>query len=142
MITFFAIVLVIIFTSIATIHFYWAFGGKKWANLAIPTQPNATQTLLFKPRFVETVIVASGFLVFIWLIGMKVRWFPLIWLSKTSLTYIVFGIAFIFFIRAIGEFRYIGFFKSIQKTPFGQMDTRYYSPLCLLIAIITLIINL
>ena len=142
MINFLSLILTTLFAGIAGIHFYWALGGKKWGNLAIPTQSDSPQIPLFKPRFVETIIVAFGFLALIWAIGMKARWFALVWLSETQLTYAIFGIALIFFVRAIGEFKYVGFFKSVRNTLFGQIDTRYYSPLCLFIAIITLIINL
>ena len=142
MINFLSLILTILFAGIAGIHFYWALGGKKWANLVIPTRSDSPQIPLFKPRMGETIVVASGFLVFIWTIGMKARWFALVWLSEIQLTYAIFGIALIFFARAIGEFKYVGFFKTNRNTPFGQMDTRYYSPLCLFIAIITLIINL
>jgi hypothetical protein len=142
MITFLASILVFIFVSIAAIHFYWAFGGRKWSDLVLPTRSDSPEILLFRPRIVETLIVAAGFLAFVWIIGMKAQLFPLVWLSPTYVTYAVFGIAFIFLVRAIGEFRYVGFFKRIKNTPFGQMDTRYYSPLCLLISIISLIINL
>jgi hypothetical protein len=142
MITFLALILIFIFLGIASIHFYWAFGGRKWSNLAIPTQSLSPEVPLFKPRIAETLIVALCFLVFAWIIGMKVQFVDHTWLSQTYTTYAIFGIALIFLVRSIGEFRYVGFFKSIKHTPFGQMDTRYYSPLCLFIAIITLIINL
>ncbi|WP_222439555.1 DUF3995 domain-containing protein [Spirosoma utsteinense] len=38
--------------------------------------------------------------------------------------------------------RYVGFFKKIKHTPFGKNDTRYYSPLCLLIGVLTLVVVL
>jgi len=41
----------------------------------------------------------------------------------------------IFLLRAIGDFNYVGFFKKIKDTNFGKMDSKYYSPLCLVIAI-------
>lgn len=142
MISFLALALILIFVSISILHFYWAFGGQKWKNFAIPTKSNASTALLFKPRFFETLLVAMGFLVFAWIIGMNTQMFPLVWLPTSYVTYATFGIAFIFLLRAIGEFRYIGFFKRIKNTTFSQMDSRYYSPLCLFIAIITLIINI
>ncbi|WP_298362860.1 DUF3995 domain-containing protein [Runella sp.] len=141
MILFLAMILILIFVSISILHFYWAFRGKKWGNFTIPTKSNAASTPLFKPSFFETLVVAVGFLVFVWIIGMNAQVFPLVWITKNYVTYATFGIVFIFLLRAIGEFRYIGFFKRIKDTTFGQMDSRYYSPLCLLIAITTLIIN-
>lgn len=51
-------------------------------------------------------------------------------------------IAAIFLIRAIGEFKYVGFFKKVKHTKFWQSDTRYYSPLCLGIGVLTIILQL
>ena len=40
--------------------------------------------------------------------------------------------------RAIGDFGYVGFFKRKGGDPFARLDTRVYSPLCLLLAAGTL----
>jgi hypothetical protein len=37
--------------------------------------------------------------------------------------------------RAIGEFKYVGFFKHVRDSRFARLDTFVYSPLCLLLAI-------
>ena len=37
--------------------------------------------------------------------------------------------------RAIGEFRYVGFFKRVRGSRFAKLDTVVYSPLCLLLAV-------
>jgi hypothetical protein len=142
MVSFLAFTLILIFVSISILHFYWAFGGKKWVNYAIPTKGADLTTPLFKPGFFETLVVALGFLVFAWIIGMNAHLFPLVWLPPNYVTYATFGIAFIFLLRSIGEFRYIGFFKTIKNTTFSQMDSRYYSPLCFLIVILLLIITI
>jgi hypothetical protein len=44
------------------------------------------------------------------------------------------SISLMFLLRAIGDFRTVGFWKSITDTPFAHWDTRLYSPLCLGIA--------
>ena len=36
--------------------------------------------------------------------------------------------------RAIGDFRYVGFFKRVRGSRFARMDTTLYSPLCLALA--------
>jgi len=63
-------------------------------------------------------------------------------LPTVILNYGVSVITGIFLLRAIGEFRYVGFFKKIKTTPFGQRDTKYYSPLCLLIGIMGILLEL
>ena len=41
------------------------------------------------------------------------------------------ALAFVFIGRAIGDMRYVGFFKRVRGTRFARLDTRVYSPLCL-----------
>jgi hypothetical protein len=36
--------------------------------------------------------------------------------------------------RAVGEFKYVGFFKRVRGSRFATLDTWIYSPLCLLLA--------
>jgi glucan phosphoethanolaminetransferase (alkaline phosphatase superfamily) len=134
---FIAFVLIIIFLLIAAVHFYWAFGGKKWANAALPTTGEGNE-LLFKPRFFETAAVAVVFVGFAYIIACSVN---LLNHSSFLIRYGSWFIPVVFLLRAVGEFRYVGFFKKITDTPFGQMDTKYYSPLCLGVAILSFIIN-
>jgi hypothetical protein len=47
----------------------------------------------------------------------------------------------VFLLRAVGEFRYVGFFKKIKNTSFAKMDSQYYSPLCLAVGVLALIIK-
>ncbi|MBN3819698.1 DUF3995 domain-containing protein, partial [Paraburkholderia sp. Se-20369] len=39
-------------------------------------------------------------------------------------------LALIFAVRAVGDFRYVGFFKRIRGSRFARLDTLCYSPLC------------
>ena len=43
------------------------------------------------------------------------------------------GVSAALLLRAVGEFRYVGFFKRIRGTAFARMDTLLYSPLALLL---------
>jgi hypothetical protein len=43
-------------------------------------------------------------------------------------------LALVFALRALGDFRFVGFFKSMGDEPFRSWDTWLYSPLCLAIA--------
>lgn len=40
-------------------------------------------------------------------------------------------------LRSIGDFRYVGFFKRARGSRFAELDTRFYSPLCLPLALAT-----
>jgi hypothetical protein len=43
-------------------------------------------------------------------------------------------LAVLFLLRAVGDFRYVGFFKSMGDDPFRSWDTWLFSPLCAVIA--------
>ena len=45
-------------------------------------------------------------------------------------------LSIIFTIRAIGEFNAVGFFKKIRDTEFAIYDTKYFSPLCLILGVV------
>ena len=51
----------------------------------------------------------------------------------TTLACLVLGAVFV--LRAIGEFRTLGFFKTITGTDFAFWDTWLYTPLCLMIGL-------
>ena len=101
-----ALILILIFSSISILHFYWAFGGKKWGNFAVPSY---NEVPLIQPRFFETIAVAISFIFFAMVIGMKTGFHPLIWVSQSGLTFILFGMTAIFLVRTVGEFRYMVF---------------------------------
>jgi protein-S-isoprenylcysteine O-methyltransferase Ste14 len=134
-----AIILFLIFLFISAIHFYWAFGGTWGSDSVLPTKENNVKAL--NPSILATVIVALGVLGFGLFIlvksGILEFNFPN-WLNQYGLWII----ASIFILRAIGDFNYVGFFKKIKQTKFGKSDTKYFSPLCLLIGILTLILEL
>jgi hypothetical protein len=50
-------------------------------------------------------------------------------------------ISLLFLLRTIGDFRYVGFFKSVSDTDFAFWDTILFSPLCLLIAVAAFLIS-
>jgi hypothetical protein len=48
----------------------------------------------------------------------------------------VWVLVLVFFLRAIGNLRTFGFFKTITDSPFAEWDTWLYTPLCLLLALL------
>jgi len=128
----------IIFITLSGIHFYW-MGGGRWGYVsALPSNPS-TQELLFKPSIMATLIVACGLLLFAIITLGNLIVFPF----NIDQRYFHWGnlaISIIFLIRAVGDFKYVGFFKSIRDTLFAKMDSKFYSPLCLTISAIGLAI--
>jgi hypothetical protein len=133
-----AIIEAIIFLTLSGIHIHWLFGGKWGIHNALPSDPNGGK--LFSPGIFATGMVAIG------LLG-----FGIFYILKTGIFSITFPdwifqytgwvIASIFIIRAIGDFKYAGFFKQIKETDFAKYDTKLYSPLCLVIGLIGIILE-
>jgi hypothetical protein len=116
----------IIFLVIAGFHFYWAFGGKFGSQAVIP---QIEGKIAFKPPVLATIFVALAMLVGAWL-----SWTPD---GKTDNKILIYGnlaIGIVFLIRAIGDFKYVGFFKKVKGSLFAENDSRYYSPLCLVVS--------
>lgn len=121
-----------ILLAISGIHFFWAFGGRWGADAAIPT--NEEGKTMLSPDIFATLIVALAIfaMAFLHLEKVQVVSLPIpAWVNVYGLKII----AGIFLLRAIGEFRYVGFFKKIKNTKFADLDTKYYSPLCLILSI-------
>ena len=135
-----ALMLMVIFASLAIIHFYWALGGRRSVNAAVPVFADNQQPL-FKPGPLPTLIVGLGLLCFAGVILLQMNMITVSWVPAQFVRYISWGITAIFILRAIGDFKYVGFFKSVKATDFGRMDSQYYSPLCLLISILTSILH-
>ena len=131
------IVLFLIFIFISAIHFYWGLGGKWGADAAIPSKENSERVI--NPKLPECFVVAFGLLGFGLFILVKshVLSFKL---PNWLLDYGTWALSLIFILRAIGDFKYFGFFKKIRSTRFGRLDTRYYSPLCLGIGLLVMLL--
>lgn len=133
-----SILLIFIFFAISVFHFYWAFGGKWGFENSLPQKENGERVM--NPKVFECILVAIIFIAFGLILLIKGRLISLglpVWLNQYGLYFL----AFIFIARAIGEFRYVGFFKKIKKTSFGILDTKVYSPLCLIIGILLIVLQ-
>lgn len=134
-----SILLSLILIGLGLIHFNWVNGGKYGFAESLPTEENGERVL--NPKKIDSAIVGIGLTAF-----------GIFYILKSGLTeynlpdwimkYGGWIIPIIFILRAIGEFKYVGFFKSIKKTDFGKLDTKLFSPLCLIIGILGIIIHL
>lgn len=134
-----SILLSVIFLVLGLIHFNWVIGGKFGFSEALPTKESGERVL--NPKKLDSAIVGIGlteFGIFYLLKSGLVVFNSLEWLMK----YGGWIIPSIFLLRAIGEFKYVGFFKTVKKTDFAKLDTKLFSPLCLAIAIIGITIQL
>lgn len=127
----------VVFTLLSIVHFYWAFGGKLWYDDVLPTSSNGLHKL--NPSMSDSLIVASGLLLLAIITVANVG-LPDKYIKRIYFRYGTLVIAIVFLLRAIGDFKFFGFFKTIKSTKFGINDTHYFSPLCLFIALLSILI--
>ena len=130
-------ILILVFFVLARIHFSWALGSSWGFMAALPI--NANGDLLLQPTVMDCAIVGVGLLAFGIFYILQTHWVtnPL---SDKANRIIGWTIPSIFLLRAVGEFKYIGIFKPPMDTAFAQADFFFYSPLCLLIALLGFLI--
>jgi hypothetical protein len=115
---------------IALIHVYWALGGQFAHDAAIPIKNGKA---LFRPRRTSTLLVAALLVAAALLLlagaGVVALPLPSPWLEAACWL-----VALIFAARAVGDFRYVGFFKRVRDSRFGRLDSALYSPLCVFLS--------
>jgi protein-S-isoprenylcysteine O-methyltransferase Ste14 len=130
----FAILLVV-----SIIHIYWGLGGHWGLRESLPERNDIAA---FQPGRVATLVVAVIFGGIALFYLYKAGQFSLVdsfipnWLSNYGLWLL----AAVFLLRAIGDFHYVGFTKRIRNSRFAELDTKFYSPLCLLLSANTLLL--
>ena len=133
MICFLAVISSVLLVSIGVLHFYWAVGGK-WAIEKVSPTKGVNEPIKM-PGFIITFLV--GIIVFFVgvMYAVKGNVIQLKITEKLSY-YTVLAFAIIFLIRVIGDFKYVGLFKKINKTTFAKYDTLIFIPLCLFFSIV------
>jgi hypothetical protein len=127
-----AIVILLLATAI---HVYWAVGGKAGKAAAVPT---AGGRAVIKPSPLGTGLVAAGLCAIAALLAFRIGWLKLPGVANDNIFVQIAAwlIAAVFALRAIGDFRYVGFFKRIRDSKFARLDTLAYSPLCAALAVL------
>lgn len=119
--------------ALSLIHFSWVMGSKWGFDKALPTNKEGTTVL--KPSRFDSAMVAIGLFLFATFYLLKGDFISLS-VPSYILRYAGWAISSIFLLRAIGDFKYVGFFKKVIGTEFAKLDTLFYSPLCLILAAI------
>lgn len=120
---------VFLLLCIGGLHVYWAFGGRWGISVVIPTTSGSGK-LTFKPGTIATLIVAILLFSAALLLSIQGRLLPVI----PSFPWVKWGCwlcVFVFGLRAIGDFKYVGLFKRVKQTRFAKYDTFLFTPLCL-----------
>jgi len=126
-----ALILSCIFLFLSGLHVYWGLGGKWAKDAAVPRNVNGAKRInpsAFACFIVAFLLLGAEFFVLVESRLLFFNWPG--WLLHSG-SWILIAL---FTARAIGEFRYVGFFKKVKASKFAYLDTKYYSPLCVLIA--------
>ena len=116
---------------LSAIHVFWAAGGRLGTGGAVP---EVSGRPAFTPSPALTLLVAAA-LALAALVALSRG--QLLWpsLSGSFVHWAAVGLGAVFLLRAVGEFRLVGFFKRVRGTSFARWDDWLFSPLCLLIAL-------
>lgn len=120
-----------VFVGLSGLHVYWAFGGRRGLKGTVPTVDGKP---LFRPGVGGTLAVAFLLAVAGMLVLERAALGPGI-VSPTVSRWGTWGVATALMGRAVGDFKYVGFFKRRQSTAFARLDTRLYSPLALALGV-------
>jgi hypothetical protein len=120
----------VVFFVLASWHFYMALRQPVGASGAVPSVDGKP---LFVPSRRSTVAVGVVLLLFATLVAATAG-LVRIGLPQNALSGLSVALALGLAARAVGEFKYVGFFKRVRGTRFATLDTLVYSPLCLLLA--------
>ena len=122
-----------IFIALTSIHFFWLLGGSVGMKYAFPYNSKSKKRFYHPGKFglfIKTIILAA------------MAWFCLaqtgsfnFMLNDETIRWGNRVTGIIFILRAIGNFRYVGFTKTFKEGEFAQLDTYVYSPLCLIIVL-------
>jgi hypothetical protein len=117
----------------AALHFYWAIGGNAAQSVSAPAL--SERAVFHVPRY-SNAIVALGLVVAALILAARSG--VLGTAVRAPITAVAARLMAIgFALRALGEFHYLGFFKSVRGTPFSYYDTWFYCPLFVCLAVIS-----
>ncbi len=126
-----ALAVSLVFVALALWHVRMAFLPSSVESGAVPSVSGKP---LFVPGARATLAVAAVLLSFACLVA-ATGGLVNVGISGRILAWLCYALALGLCARAIGEFKYVGFFKRVRGSQFARLDTLVYSPLCVLLAI-------
>jgi hypothetical protein len=124
------VIIAAVFLVLGLWHFYMASGVLSGESGAVPSTDG-------KPAFVpskqSTIAVGMVLCLLAGLVAATSGAIPSA-LPPAPLKWLSIALAVGLLARAVGEFKYVGFFKKVRGSRFATIDTLFYSPLCLALA--------
>ncbi|CAM4465584.1 DUF3995 domain-containing protein [Paenibacillus tarimensis] len=114
------------------VHVYWMLGGRKGVRAAIPSDNGGRR---FHPSKAATGVVALALASSGWFTLELGRMFHSSLFPGWLLVYGGWGLSLVFILRAVGDFRWMGFFKTRKGTLFAEWDSILFTPLCLFLGL-------
>jgi hypothetical protein len=110
--------------GLCALHLAWAAGLRRGLAAALPTRADGTRAL--QPSLAATGLVALALAAAAALALMAGGFLPGPPLARP----LGWAAAVAFAARAVGDFRYAGFFKRHRGSPFARLDDWLFTPLC------------
>jgi hypothetical protein len=129
--TILAMTVSLVFVALALWHFRMALRPTAAKSATVPSVGGKP---LFVPSVGATVAVGLVLLLFACLMAATAGLVE-IGIPARVLSWSSYALAAGLLARAVGEFKYVGFFKRVRDSQFAKLDTLFYSPLCLLLAV-------
>jgi hypothetical protein len=123
--------------ALSGIHMYWALGGTRGVDYAVPTMNGKP---VFVPGRLITLIVSVG----LSFMGVMVILLHYQGTSQYSWVLRPIGVALgvIFGLRSIGDFNLVGIFKKVRNSNFAKYDTFAYTPLCICLSAVFFVLSI
>ncbi|MFC4098951.1 DUF3995 domain-containing protein [Paenibacillus xanthanilyticus] len=137
----------LILMLLSGIHLYWLAGGKKGIAAAVPSTGSSTGSGMgSRPLFLPTMAATGAVAIALAAAGWFV--FALGGVANRSVIpdflFPVGGwtLSAVFMLRAVGDLRWVGFFKKHKGTVFARWDSALYAPLCAFLGVCLMLITL
>ena len=117
--------------ALGGLHIYWAMGGKRWLEAALPERSGSKA---FEPGRLTTLLVASLLLMFAGLLITGLLSTDAGSVAPTWVRWAAGLAAAILGLRAVGDGRYAGFTKTVRSTAFARRDDLFYTPTAVALA--------
>lgn len=114
----------------ALLHVYWALGGRLAMRAAVPERDGRP---VLRPRARPTAAVAAALGLCAVLALLASGWLALD-IPRRLIVAPTWAVAVVFALRAVGDFRYVGFAKRVRGSRFARLDDLLYAPLCVFVA--------